>query len=320
MSGYDVLICDADLGAEQPGAGLGPAAVLTAAAQRGIHLVPSTIIRGPKRHEALGRPSVELLDQIVESSERQCQAMARSLRAGQKVLALSGDHANAVGWIAGVREAFPSSRVGVIWIDAHGDLHTPGSTPSGNVHGMPLAALLGCDDSSTCQLDFRTRRAWRRWQRVGNANLWPKLSPRDLMLVEIRDLEQPEWDRIDQFGISHLLPGHRSEWGIDALVSRIWARFADYDAVFVSFDVDALDGILVPGTGTPCAGGLSVAEAQKMLAALVDLPNFVGLEIAEVNPLLDTGNQVAQHVVSLLASAWPALELPRPKRVRQRAY
>lgn len=306
----DIHICTADLGAGQPGAGLGPHAVLTAAAQRGLALVPDTVIDGPQRWGHLNRPSIEVLDTLIETGQAQCRAVAESLRAGRRVLALSGDHANAVGWLSGVREAFPHGRVGVVWIDAHGDLHTPGTSPSGNVHGMPLGALLGCNDART---DFRTLRAWRQWQRLGNPHLWPKLDPRDLALVEIRDLEDAEWTRIDDMRIDNHAPTHREVWGIDHVIDQLRARFAYHDALFVSFDVDALDAPLVPGTGTPVEGGLSLDDARRLLTALVEMPNFVGLEVAEVNPLLDVGNTVANSVADLLQSAWPALSAPRPE-------
>lgn len=190
----------------------------------------------------------------------------------------------------------------MIWIDAHGDLHTPFTSPSGNMHGMPLAALLGLDneENKVRELAPDVTKHWHRWQRIGSKGLFLKILPDDLVLLDIRDLEEQEWDAIQHLDIKHFTPDDRQQRGIDFIIEQTLLHLQDCDKIFVTFDVDSLDPSISRGTGTPSANGLSVDEAKELLQAFWNLPNLCGLEITEINPLLDSGNRMAKTMMQIL--------------------
>lgn len=304
-----VLASGWDLGAPVRGAGLGPGALRAAAVQRGLWTMGriASVGHPDYRPHHFEVPSVHHLGELVAHAAAQASAHAEALATGARTLLLSGDHAGAVGWLAGARRAFPGARLGVVWIDAHGDLHTPYTTPTGNAHGMPLAAALGQDNRACARrtISPTTRAAWAAL--AGLAGERPALRPEDVFLVDIRDLEPEEWKLLRALRLPHVTAAERARVGIDRVIATILERLRACDVLYVSFDVDALDATLVPGTGTPVAGGLDLADAARLLRALCTLPAFRCLEVAEINPLLDDRNAVAERVAALLAHAWPGL-------------
>lgn len=215
---------------------------------------------------------------------------------------IAGDHANAGGTIAGLRMAYPEKRLGVIWIDAHGDLHTPYTTPSGNLHGMPLGMSLGLGKTPTSKnvLDPETAEYWDKLMRFGD--IYPKLDARDLVMVGIRDLEEEEWDIIRRMHIRHYAPEKVHELGIATLAREVLDYLRDCDMLYVSFDVDFMDINIVHGTGTPTPDGLTVGQSRQLLRHFWKSPKLVALEICEVNPLLDTQNKTAEIVCDIIES------------------
>ncbi|MFN3198264.1 MAG: arginase [Bradymonadia bacterium] len=311
--GLELIIAPSDLGAGTRGAAMGPEALMHSALAEGLSFferapqcrVPMPTLR--RRH--LVTASIDYLDDVVRGGELLCARHRDLLAQDSTTLCLSGCHANAVGWVAGAREAFPEARIGLIWLDAHGDLHSPWTSPTGNVHGMPLAALLDADNLALgkSEVSDHTQRAWSRLKRLGPSRICPKLQPEDVLLVDIRDLEDEEWGLIHSAGIPHVTAAERSRIGVDGVLRRARAQFADYDLLLVTFDVDCLDAPLVPGTGTPVKGGMSEAEALTLLEGLVALPAFRSLDICEINPLLDRENSVARRMARMLRQLWPGL-------------
>lgn len=303
---------NAEFGACRRGPGLGPESVLYELYSRNIEELWQTPIerinvRGLKPWELKGR-AIDLLPALTEISEDVCDTFAKIVRKTNRTLVFSGDHSCAIGLISGFREANPHERIGVVWIDAHGDIHSPFTSPSGNCHGMPVAALAGLShgDHDTDTF-FETSSAWNRLTQVGVNRICPKINSRDFFYFGIRDLEAEEWTAIHANQIPFIEGGADLDQRFDDGLERLLGWAEEYDKIYVSFDVDGMDGALVPGTGTPVSGGLSVESTKRLLKALLDLEQTSVLEISEVNPLLDVQNSVANLVSELVEDVWSHL-------------
>jgi arginase len=225
---------------------------------------------------------------------------------------ITGDHANAAGTIAGLKIAYPGKRLGVVWIDAHADIHTPWTSPSGNMHGMPVALSLNLrkDHRGTNKVSPTTEKFWNEACELGG--IAPKILPQDLVFIGIRDLENEEWDIIQQLGIRYYTPMDLTELGTHRIVDETLAHLTDCDIIYVTFDVDSLESELIMGTGTPVPGGLSVPQAVSILKRFWQEPRLVGLEVTEVNPLLDNQNRTAEIVSRVIEEV---VGTPGPKIV-----
>jgi arginase len=242
---------------------------------------------------------------IVRIYENVAATIEQTLKEGHYPFILSGDHSSAGGTIAGIRNMWPDKKIGVIWIDAHADLHTPFTTPSGNLHGMPLAASLGVDNQDD-QINNPTQfelDEWEKLKHAGSLKICPKIAPRDLLYIDIRDMEQQEWDIIHRMGIKYFSPPKRKELGIANIVEETIRYFQDYDYVYVSFDVDSLDVNVSQGTGTPVPGGLSVDDAMYLWKNFFNWKKTIAFEVTEINPLLDNENLMAESVLEIIRQA-----------------
>lgn len=226
---------------------------------------------------------------------------------------LAGDHSTAGATIAGIRRAYPHSRLGVVWIDAHADLHTPYTTPSGNIHGMPLAVSLAVDNLDKCRNEIPTniRHYWERLKNMGG--ICPKIYPQDLVFIAVRDTEEEEDYLIQQLNIRTTRVAEVREKGATRVVEETLAYLGDCDLIYVSFDVDNMDCDLVSkGTGTPVPDGLTAQEASDILSGLVADPRTCCFEITEVNPLLDNKcNTMAETTFLALERATKVVERPK---------
>ena len=231
--------------------------------------------------------------------------MAETQKEGYTTLIFSGDHSSGAGFIAGMREAYPDKKIGVIWIDAHGDLHSPYTSPSGNMHGMPVAIILGVDnkENQTRRPKPEVVKNWEKLKQTGALHITPKIHPEDIIFIGIRDLEEQEWAVIKDNKIKYFGAKDIEKQGIAKVINKTKEHFAGYDAIYVSFDVDSLDPSISKGTGTPVPNGLSTDDAKKLLKAFYAMPNFKALEVTEVNPLLDCENKMATAVVKILREA-----------------
>jgi arginase len=224
-----------------------------------------------------------------------------SLRLEKKFpIVLAGDHSTAAGTIMGIKAAHPEKRLGAIWIDAHADLHTPYTTPSGNMHGMPLAMTTHLDnlDCQVNEVDSETITYWEKIKKIGGD--FPKIDPKDIVFISVRDTEAPEDHLIHKYGIKNFSTQEVRDLGIEKVAAQALENLADCEQIYISFDVDSLDSSISVGTGTPVPNGLTVEEAIQLNAQLIKDKRVCCWEIVEVNPTLDTENTMAEAAFEVL--------------------
>lgn len=240
---------------------------------------------------------------VAEQCERICDLTAMVLHQKHFPLVLSGDHSSALGTLAGISKAYPNKTIGAIWIDAHADLHTPWTSPSGNVHGMPLAAALGLDnkENGINQVDIETSVSWDQIKNLGKPG--PKIDPAHLIYFGLRSSEQAENKLIDHFGI-RVYPVYETRYrGLTNCLDEAIQSLAAVDFIYISFDVDSLDCDLISkGTGTPVSKGFDPEEIKHILNQLLKTNQLGCIEICEINPLLDQkGNKMADTTFEILS-------------------
>ncbi len=214
---------------------------------------------------------------------------------------LAGDHGTAGATIKGIKKAFPEARLGVIWIDAHGDLHSPYTTPSGNMHGMPLCIALSEDNLEHKRRELATK-TFEKWEELKNIGFeGPAVLPEDIVLLGVRSLEYQERALIEERGINMVHIREVRERGAYRAANYAMDLLANCDLVYVSFDIDSIDNTISSGTGTPVPDGLFPEEARGLLNRLVVHPKVCCVEIVEVNPFLDPhGNRTGEIAFDLL--------------------
>lgn len=285
-----------DLGAGRRGVDMGPSALRIARLNTRIRDldfdlsdvgdVPVTI---QETHDA-GDHNARYLNQIVAVCQALSDQVSLTMNEGFFPLVLGGDHSVAIGTIAGASRYYHNrgERLGVIWVDAHSDMNTPDTTPSGNIHGMPLAVSLGCGISAL----------------TGIGGFTPKIHPEDTVLIGIRSIDESEKDLIHENGITVFTMRDIDERGMSEVIHEaIDIATCKSNGLHVSFDVDALDPSLAPGVGTPVSGGLTYREAHLLMEHIADSGMLTSLEVVEINPIIDTGNTTAEVAVGLLLSA-----------------
>jgi arginase len=286
-----------DLGSGRRGVDMGPSAIRIAGlADRLRELGHEVVDEGDfviKNMEELkvGDVRARYLAEIARAARLAAGKIERIMAKGHFPLVLGGDHSISVGTVSGIA-AFARSRrkrVGLLWIDAHGDINTPDTSPSGNIHGMPVASLLGEGP------DVLT----------GIAGPGPKLDPRNVALVGIRSLDEGEKVRLKRHGVQVHTMADVDRSGIHRIMKKALARVTDgTDYVHVSFDLDAVDPTVAPGVGTPVKGGLDYREAHLIMELLHDSGVMTSLEMVEVNPILDDRNASGAFAVELVQSAF----------------
>ena len=298
LTAVGLVEVDCDLGAGTAGAGAG-IELLRGALQRHHDPLAGVIARATAYATEVGAgtatPHARHIEAITRVMADAADLVAATLGQGLFPIVLAGDHSTAAATIAGIRRAHSSDRLGVIWIDAHADLHSPFTTPSGNMHGMPLAIAAAHDNlpEAINDPDTMTRQLWGQLQELAGTQ-GPALDLGDLIYIAVRDTEPAE----DATLASHAIPVVRTEQvrreGPDAAARRCLDYLAAVDRIYVSFDVDALDSSICKGTGTPVPGGLWADEAEAILRRLLDDPRVCCWEICEINPHLDTLNTLAE--------------------------
>ena len=245
------------------------------------------------------------IQHVIEQCARVCECVQQCLTSDHIPVVLSGDHSSALGSISGIKAAFPSQTLGVVWIDAHADLHSPYTSPSGNVHGMPLAAALNLDNREH-QRNSVTEKTQRHWEDMKNLGTQgPKLDPTQLIQFGVRDTEEEEDAIRETLKIRNYMVEEIRYRGLHTCIEEVLEILTKCDLVYISFDVDSLDCDMVsPGTGTPVSKGFDPAEVLQIISAIVARANVCCLEIAEINPLLDTrGNRMAEVAFHILEGA-----------------
>jgi arginase len=222
-------------------------------------------------------------------------------------LMLAGDHSTAYGTMAGIKKAFPKKRLGVIWIDAHADIHTPYTTPSGNMHGMPLAMATGLDNLE-CKVNDPKGETIDYWEEIKNVGFGgPKIYPEDIVYIAVRDFEKPENYLMNKYNINFIETEDVKKAGPVSVAQKTLQMLDHCDLIYVSFDVDSIDSRVSTGTGTPVPNGLTVEEAKALNVALCKDPKVCAWEIVEVNPTLDTENRMAESAFEILEATAQAI-------------
>ena len=286
-----------DLGSGRRGVDMGPSAlriagVASALAARGHRVIDGGDLDIKNMEEIpIGNRHARYLGEIARASGLLSMAVERIIERRRFPLILGGDHSIAIGTISGVAAHCrkKKKRLGLLWVDAHSDIHVPKTSPSGNIHGMPLAALFGLGP--------------KELSGVGGPG--SKLDPSRVALVGIRSLEDGERKHLAELGIRVYTMSEIDRDGIHAVMSDALARVTDgTDCLHVSFDLDAVDPTLAPGVGTPVKGGLDYREAHTIMELIAASKRMTSLEVVEVNPILDERNRSAALAVELLESAF----------------
>ena len=256
-------------------------------------------------------PQAIHIEGMIKVFESVAKEVSTTLSMNEFPLILAADHASAGGTIAGLKSANPNSRLGVIWIDAHGDLHSPFTSPSGNIHGMPLATALAEDNLANKAADpiEGTRNQWNALKELGGIS--PKILPEDIVFFGVRDTETPEDNLIKEKSIKNYTVEECREKGIELVCKEALSQLSSCDMIYISFDVDSMDPDLVSyGTGTPVVNGFSPSEAMKIIELLIkDNSKISCFEMVEVNPLLDNkGNKMAETAFGILKNVVKLIE------------
>ncbi|MBS1782462.1 MAG: arginase [Bacteroidetes bacterium] len=305
MRNIKIIEVKSEIGAGTRGASLGIDAIQIAA----LDFMSSFFVNFPVErvetenqllYEPVQSPYAKRIHGVLTMYERVAKSVSDTLRSGLFPLVLAGDHSTAGGTIAGVRMARPQNRLGVVWIDAHADLHSPYTTPSGNMHGMPLATALAEDnkDHQVHSPDEKTIGLWEKLKSIGE--LSPKIHPEDIVFIALRDFEKEEEAIIKKYNIKVIPVQEVRRKGVENVVRQTLMHLSNCDDIYVSFDVDCLDSSISRGTGTPVINGLREREAEDMLASLMQNHKICCFEITEVNPTLDKENMMAEIAFNIL--------------------
>ena len=223
---------------------------------------------------------------------------------------LSGDHSSALGTISGIKNAFPGKSLGIIWIDAHADLHSPYTSPSGNVHGMPIAAVLGEDnvENKRNSVSKTTLSHWEAMKNLGGKP--PQITANHIIYFGVRDTEQEEDIQIERLGIRNYTVEEFRFRGYSTCITESIERLSECDYIYISFDVDSLDCHMISrGTGTPVPKGFDQNEVIELITGFINTGKVCCLEISEINPLLDMGgNSMAEAAFQVLHTVTTKIE------------
>lgn len=286
-----------DLGQSRRGVDMGPSAVRVAGLESKLEALgyvvedKGNVPVALAETKAEGDPNAKYLKEIAETCSKEAELVIQTLEAGKIPLVLGGDHSIAAGTVSGVAEFYRRSkqRIGLLWIDAHSDINTPDSSPSGNVHGMPLGAIMGLFSGPLSDM----------------FGFCPKVKPDNVVLVGIRDVDNVERENIHKAGVHVFTMRDIDERGMRVVMEEA-LRLAGRNTVgyHVSLDMDWIDPEDAPGVGTPVWGGATYREGHLAMEIIADHGRLLSFEIVEVNPVLDERNQTAELAVELALSAF----------------
>ncbi len=277
---------------------MGPSAVRVAGLEARLEALGHVVTDGGNVAVAIaetrnaGDANAKYIHEIRETCDRVAGMVLQALEEGVTPLILGGDHSVAAGSVSGLAEFYRrrSQKVGLLWIDAHSDINTPATSPSGNVHGMPLAALLGLGPDELANIF-----GWR-----------PKIDPQNTVLIGVRDIDLTEKENIRRAGITEVYTMRDiDERGMRTVMEEA-LRIAGRDTAgyHVSLDMDWIDPEDAPGVGTPVRGGATYREAHLAMEILADHGRLLSFEVVEVNPVIDEHNRTADLAVELICSAF----------------
>lgn len=281
-----------DLGQNRRGVDMGPSAIRYAGLHDrlrglGYAVVDSGNITAPQAEELDATPNNAKAHHLQEVAQV-CQAIYERVhsahQADERIVFLGGDHSISIGTVSAIAQ----ESVGVIWFDAHADINTSETSPSGNIHGMPVAALLGEGASELVNVGYPAT----------------KLKPSQLVMVGIRDVDEGERQRLNKRDIKVYTMREVDELGIAKVAYDILDHFKDKTHIHISLDLDGLDPQYAPGVGTPVSGGLTYREAHLFMEIMADSEKVRSLDVVEVNPILDRQNETARLAVELIAGVF----------------
>jgi arginase len=287
-----------DLGQSRRGVDMGPSAVRVAGLQARLEALGHRVEDGGNiavdiaETQSVGEHNAKYLHEIAETCAREAEQVLDALAAHQTPLVLGGDHSIAVGTVSGVAEFYrrKEEKIGLIWIDAHADMNTPETSPSGNVHGMPMAAIMGLGPGLLKDIF-----GWS-----------PKVAPENAVLVGVRDIDATEKENIRSAGITEVYTMRDiDERGMRTVIEEALRAAGRGTAGYhVSLDMDWIDPEDAPGVGTPVRGGATYREAHLAMEIIADHGRMLSFEIVEVNPVIDEHNRTADLAVELISSAF----------------
>jgi len=283
-----------DLGAGRRGVDMGPSAIRYAGLRQGLEVLDHVVtdhgnltVPGAETCD-MGNPWLKYLEPVTDVLQHLAARVAQSIAAGRQPLVLGGDHSVSLGSVIGAAQ---TRKLGLIWIDAHTGFHTQETSPSGSIHGMPLSALLGYGAPPLVSLNGR--------QSVG-----ARLEPHNVALIGVRSIDPQEKRLLRASGVTVYSMEAIDQFGMNEVMERaseISCRGTD--AVYLSLDLDSVDPLYAPGVGTPVPGGLTFREAHLAIEVLANTKRLIGLDVVEVNPVLDRVNMTADLTVKLALAA-----------------
>ena len=305
MKNIKLIEAPSEIGAGTRGASLGIDAIKIAA----LDFMSNFFVHFPSEKipaennilfEPIASPYAKRIKGVCAMYEKVSKAVMTSIKTHFFPVVLSGDHSTSGATIAGIKMAKPDSKLGVIWFDAHADLHTPYTTPSGNLHGMPLAVALAEDnmENAVHELDAETEKYWNHLKNLGNIS--PKVLGEDIVFISLRDYEREEKSIIDKYRMKVITTSEVRRKGVENIVRSVIRYLSDCTDIYVSFDVDCLDSSITKGTGTPVSNGLREREAEDLVSKFMQNRKICCLEITEVNPTLDKENLMAEIAFNIL--------------------
>ncbi|MES1219562.1 MAG: arginase [Bacteroidota bacterium] len=305
MKNIKLIEVPSEIGAGTRGASLGIEAIKIAA----LDFMSNFFIHFPSEKiptenkllfEPIESPYAKRIKGIISIAEKVSKAVSDSLKNNFFPVVISGDHSTAGATIAGIKAAKPKSKLGVIWLDAHADLHTPYTTPSGNVHGMAMAITINENnkDCAVHDVDDETAKQWNYLKNLGK--IAPKVLPEDVVFISLRDFEKEEKYLIEKYGMKVITTKEVRTKGPENIVRAVIRYLADCTDIYISFDVDSLDSSISKGTGTPVSNGLREREAEDLISKFMQNRKVCCFEITEVNPTLDKENLMAEIAFNIL--------------------
>jgi arginase len=285
-----------DLGSGRRGVDMGPSAIRIAGVAEKLRILGHTVqdegdipAKAPELQK-VRNDKLRYLSEIVRVCTLLANKVERILHHPGFPLVLGGDHSVAIGTIGGVASYCEKmhKKLGVLWVDAHGDFNTEVTTPSGNIHGMPLAAAIGLGAIELTSIGGDHR----------------KVDPKNVVMIATRDLDEGERRNIRKQGVNVFSMEDIDKYGMARTITRALTKLRQVDMVHVSLDLDAIDPSVAPGVGTPVKGGLNYREAHLIMETVHEHGIMTSMDVVEVNPILDDRNQSAEFAVELIQSAF----------------
>ncbi|MEW6194367.1 MAG: arginase [Bacteroidota bacterium] len=292
----DIIGFPMDLGADRRGVDMGPTALRIAGIEQKLESLGYSVsdlgdvfIRN-QEIQKVKDTKLKYLDEIVKTTDKLANIVEKSLNSNHFPLCIGGDHSMAIGTVSGVAAHCKKVKqeLGLIWIDAHADINTDKTTPSGNIHGMSVAALLGLGAKPLTHLN----------------GISPKVKPDNVAMIAIRSLDPGEIELIKKFNLKVYTMTEIDRKGIGFIINKVLKDLKSrVQHIHVSFDADSLDPAIAQGVGTPVSGGLNYREAHLLMESIAECGCMSSLEVAEINPILDNKNKSAELTAELIASS-----------------